>query len=563
MAFSLSLTIKNILKDIFKLKNDKIDASRIEGTIPIESLPPASIERVKVVQNEAARLALTKAAVQNGDTVKVKDTKKMYFVVDDTKLNQEAGYEEYVSGGAASAEIAEKAKLALNSEKLGGLTLDAFRTEIKGYPANIQNGSIKNQHLAADFSFPGNKLADGSITNNKLVYKSITIDKIADGVLTAANVGAYSKSETYNKNEIGQSFRKIGDKVVGGSVDWNTLTEPVTYKIHNAIMDSARHAPPNEYNFGILVVHRLENGKDNENRTVQVYYPHATRGYWSRMLNGSGWLDWRYIPTHNELQTIAEQKASTRVNKSGDTMTGTLHFANEGTVLRGTVSDNDSWRLFAGRENGRSNEGYLTLDTADDGTEGIYVRQFTGDFQNEVRYAKLLGPDGTSSFPISVTSQKFYVNDWYRCNNNGGIHWEKYGGGWYMQDSDWIRAYNNKHIYTGGKMKADGGFEGKATSAGRADSAERADSTAVSDRAVRVENDNTNMRFHWSGQGGQPTWLWGGNNPGDMYVYNPSNFTVNRANTAGRADSAATADFATKIRGNKLIFENGTELWIE
>ena len=188
----------------------------------------------------------------------------MYFVVDDTKLNQEAGYEEYVSGGAASAEIAEKAKLALNSEKLDGLTLDALRTEIRGYPANIQNGSIKNQHLAADFSFPGNKLADGSITNNKLVYKSITIDKIADGVLTAANVDAYSKSE------INQSFRKIGDKVVGGSVDWNTLTEPMTYSIQNAIMTNAMHAPPNEYNFGLLVVHRLENGKSNDNRMLRV-----------------------------------------------------------------------------------------------------------------------------------------------------------------------------------------------------------------------------------------------------------------------------------------------------
>lgn len=37
-----------------------------------------------------------------------------------------------------------------------------------------------------------------------------------------------------------------------------------------------------------------------------------------------------------------------------------------------------------------------------------------------------------------------------------------------------------------------------------------------------------NKNWHWSGQGGQPTWLWGGEDGTNMYVYNPSNFTVYR-----------------------------------
>lgn len=48
-----------------------------------------------------------------------------------------------------------------------------------------------------------------------------------------------------------------------------------------------------------------------------------------------------------------------------------------------------------------------------------------------------------------------------------------------------------------------------------------------------VNNDNTSMRFHWSGQPGQPGWLWGGSAPENMYVYNPANFNVNYANSAG------------------------------
>lgn len=46
---------------------------------------------------------------------------------------------------------------------------------------------------------------------------------------------------------------------------------------------------------------------------------------------------------------------------------------------------------------------------------------------------------------------------------------------------------------------------------------------------------NYPMRFSWAGKGGQPTWLWGGDNWDNMYVYNPSNFSVNYANSAGSA----------------------------
>lgn len=54
--------------------------------------------------------------------------------------------------------------------------------------------------------------------------------------------------------------------------------------------------------------------------------------------------------------------------------------------------------------------------------------------------------------------------------------------------------------------------------------------------AEYVGNDSAYMRFHWNKQGGQPTWLWGGNEAGHMYIYNPSNFNVNYANSAGNAD---------------------------
>ena len=61
-----------------------------------------------------------------------------------------------------------------------------------------------------------------------------------------------------------------------------------------------------------------------------------------------------------------------------------------------------------------------------------------------------------------------------------------------------------------------------------------ADTSTVAAKLGRGGNTSLPMTFNWSGQGGQPTWLWGGENGTDMYVYNPSNFRVaHSVNTAG------------------------------
>lgn len=80
-----------------------LDAAKItSGTISIERLPKGALERCIVVADDTARLALTTSSVQTGDTVKVSSTGIMYFVVDDSKLSSESGYEVYTAGSATS-----------------------------------------------------------------------------------------------------------------------------------------------------------------------------------------------------------------------------------------------------------------------------------------------------------------------------------------------------------------------------------------------------------------------------------------------------------------------------
>ena len=48
-----------------------------------------------------------------------------------------------------------------------------------------------------------------------------------------------------------------------------------------------------------------------------------------------------------------------------------------------------------------------------------------------------------------TTASDIYSQSWVRTVGATGWYSESYGGGWYMTDSTWLRAYNNKQIYTG------------------------------------------------------------------------------------------------------------------
>lgn len=87
----------------------------VDGVLPLTVIPPAAIEKIKSVANDTARFKLTKQDVQNGDTVYVEATNKMYLVIDDTKLNLEAGYKVYMAGRATEAYADELGRRIINT----------------------------------------------------------------------------------------------------------------------------------------------------------------------------------------------------------------------------------------------------------------------------------------------------------------------------------------------------------------------------------------------------------------------------------------------------------------
>lgn len=65
---------------------------------------------------------------------------------------------------------------------------------------------------------------------------------------------------------------------------------------------------------------------------------------------------------------------------------------------------------------------------------------------------------GTNSYALNAAS--FICDSWVRTKGATGWYNETYGGGWYMEDSTWIRSYGSKNIYqNAGILRTDGTFQ--------------------------------------------------------------------------------------------------------
>jgi len=98
------------------------------------------------------------------------------------------------------------------------------------------------------------------------------------------------------------------------------------------------------------------------------------------------------------------------VTATSATLSGNVSFTNSGTSLRGVdgvMGDNDQWRVVGGAT--ASNAGFLEIATADDGTEPIYVRQYTGVFTSLTRTLTLLDSSGNTSIPGNLSANGAWI----------------------------------------------------------------------------------------------------------------------------------------------------------
>ena len=177
----------------------KINASMLDGVINEANLPKTAVATLKVVENQRARFALTKEDVQNGDVVKQADTNTLYFVKDDTQLNNENGYEPYSSGVASAVAwsgITDK------PTTLGGYGItDAMTT------AQITEELAKKQPV-------GNY-----VTNETLESTYVTNDNLTSALSTKQPVGDYA-TKTDLTNGLNGKANTVHTHVVADVTDF-------------------------------------------------------------------------------------------------------------------------------------------------------------------------------------------------------------------------------------------------------------------------------------------------------------------------------------------------------
>lgn len=212
-----------------------------------------------------------------------------------------------------------------------------------------------------------------------------------------------------------------------------------------------------------------------------------------------------------------------RVTKTGDTMSGVLTVT-PGAVINGTGIFTDS------DPQGAISYGYESLQLP----TGRNLRIYFGTTQ---RY--LFEGGGN----VTLNTGGLYVQTELgigaaRVASDGNV----YGSMWGNQ---WLSTYLTNR------------FNGKADIGG-----------AVARLYAGNNTGAQQMIFNWSGQGGQPSWLWGGNDGTNMYVWNPSNFSVNYANSAGNANTVnrvipSIVDVRTSRATNTVYLNNtGRDMFI-
>lgn len=152
-------------------------------------------------------------------------------------------------------------------------------------------------------------------------------------------------------------------------------------------------------------------------------------GFYNNGVNVSDYLYRKAVAGHPELNTM-----STSLNMGGNNITNaattTTTALNASTVQAGNITAASTVSDYVGAINIKATNIESTNVNADTVTA----------VNSNSQTSRALGES--------------YAGGWFRTMGDGGWYSEKWGGGLYMDDSTWIKAVNNKSIYTGGQVQA-------------------------------------------------------------------------------------------------------------
>lgn len=172
---------------------DQVQAGGIQWgnvKVPLANIPQGALERMIVVADDTARFRLTLSQVQQGDTVKVTSTNKMYFVKDESNLNKESGYEEYAAGVAAKAAVADSVAWGNVSGKPAAFIPDDHASNKVTSLAGYAKGTSTDAILPSDNLNQALAKLENRIINGE---SFMTLEELKSFPATNAEISSYLK----------------------------------------------------------------------------------------------------------------------------------------------------------------------------------------------------------------------------------------------------------------------------------------------------------------------------------------------------------------------------------
>lgn len=449
----------------------------------------------------------------------------------------------------------------------GPLSGSEFERQTTRFFQQVQGAADAAQSTAIAAQITANEAIERAQASNLVDGKTTQAD--AGGVITAKDVAIGG-----DLGDLASARGQVGDAKEMPNLDFNTLTTPGNYRITG----NPTNGPSLPLNIsGASIGSLIVAGTLGQNGRIFQIMISGSTVTWRTVQNSTGttWSAWQQLLSGNkvgdgirttqgiisvpEYEGATASKAGTSglvppaaagqhesfltgggeykpaLSTGGGVMTGSVQINDPANVIGLAPSTNTERGLFLGDKNSVIMGGFDVIQRASDNAKytQFYSKNSSGHITS---IAAVTYEDGTREL---VADSPLQINDiQIKQVVDGGRRVIVLSGARGKEGYSFRFSPDTGEAYMDGRV-----IHAKADTAGYADTAGSAPAnggTAWAANRLRREG-GVDTVWNWAGQGGQPGWLWGGNDGVNMYVYNPANFSVNYANSCNYANSAGSA----------------------